>query len=180
MNGYTYLASPYSHPDPAIRQQRFEAACKMANLMMRDGTAVYSPIAHGHPIDAVEPLPATWEFWKRPSFVMLDRADEVYVLDLPGWKESTGVRAEVERALYRGIPVYVIDHEQKKHVRPLKGSELDELRILHFETLARDEPESILRDLLAVMHGDGGHRTEEIGLKRSAIEAIHNYYERKK
>lgn len=32
-------------------------------------------------------------------------------------------------------------------------------------------PERMLRDLLAVIHGDGGHHTEEVGLEQSVIDA---------
>jgi len=44
-----YLASPYSHPDPSVRQERYEAACKATAAMMRQGYHVYSPIAATHP-----------------------------------------------------------------------------------------------------------------------------------
>jgi len=32
-----YLASPYSHPDPAMRELRYKQACEVAALLMRDG-----------------------------------------------------------------------------------------------------------------------------------------------
>ena len=32
-----YLASPYSDPDPAVREQRFEAACAVTAVMLRAG-----------------------------------------------------------------------------------------------------------------------------------------------
>lgn len=32
-------------------------------------------------------------------------------------------------------------------------------------------PEDMLRDLLATIHGDGGHHTEEVGLEQSVIDA---------
>ena len=39
-----YLASPYSDPDPAVRQSRFEAACKATAEMLRAGLIVFSPV----------------------------------------------------------------------------------------------------------------------------------------
>ena len=43
-----YLASPYSHPDPSVREQRFQNACRIAAELMRSGRIVYSPVAHSH------------------------------------------------------------------------------------------------------------------------------------
>jgi hypothetical protein len=51
-----YLASPYSHPDPAVREARFREACRAAAKLMRLGQPAFSPIVHGHPI-AVYGLP---------------------------------------------------------------------------------------------------------------------------
>lgn len=45
-----YLASPYSHPDPAVEELRFEAACEAACKLMQQGHHVFSPIAHTHPV----------------------------------------------------------------------------------------------------------------------------------
>lgn len=30
MSGFIYLASPYTHPDPAVRARRYLAACRAA------------------------------------------------------------------------------------------------------------------------------------------------------
>jgi hypothetical protein len=45
-----YVISPYSHPDLAVRQRRFDAACRAAAALARDGHLVISPIVHGHPL----------------------------------------------------------------------------------------------------------------------------------
>jgi hypothetical protein len=41
-----YLASPYSHPDRAVREERFRGACRATAALLRSGHAVFSPIAH--------------------------------------------------------------------------------------------------------------------------------------
>lgn len=38
-------------------------------------------------------------------------------------------------------------------------------------------PEQMLRDLLAVIHGDGGHYTGEHGLQKSFEDALARYYD---
>jgi nucleoside 2-deoxyribosyltransferase len=92
-----YLASPYSHPDPAVRERRFRAACSAAALLLQAGHAVFSPIAHGHVL-AEHGLPTDWKFWQRYDREHLERCDEVIVLMLNGWEESAGVHGEIRQA----------------------------------------------------------------------------------
>ena len=103
-----YLASPYSHPDQAVERQRFDAVCQAAAALMRRGLAVFSPIAHSHAI-ARFGLPTDWAFWQRYDRAFLAWCDELWVLTLPGWEQSAGVRAEMEIAREMGKPVRLID-----------------------------------------------------------------------
>jgi hypothetical protein len=93
-----YLASPYSHADPLIREARFNAACQATADMVLAGRAVFSPIVHGHPLVRFG-LPTDWSFWQRFDEEHLQRCDEVLVLRIDGWRESVGVRAEIELAV---------------------------------------------------------------------------------
>lgn len=104
-----YLASPYTHADPAVMQERFEQACRAAGALMNMGHVTFSPIAHTHPIAQFCELPVEWEFWRRQDFELLDHASKLVVLMLPGWQESRGVAAERERAEYLRIPVLLRD-----------------------------------------------------------------------
>jgi hypothetical protein len=92
-----YLASPYSHPDPAIRQHRFEVACEAAVKLIRMGHVVFSPIAHSHTMHLAG-LPGDWEFWKRQDEWFVSHCERLVVLTIDGWKESRGVAAEIEIA----------------------------------------------------------------------------------
>ena len=47
---FTYLCSPYSHPDAAVREARYVAACRKAAEYAMRGISVFAPIAHSHPI----------------------------------------------------------------------------------------------------------------------------------
>ena len=100
----TYLASPYSHPDPAVRNQRFQAACKATAALIRAGAIVYSPIVHSHPL-AEFGLPTSWEFWERFDREHLARCDDMVVLKLAGWDQSVGVRAEIAIAKERNMSI---------------------------------------------------------------------------
>lgn len=103
-----YLASPYSHPDPAVRERRFRAACQAAAALVRDGHAVFSPIAHSHAL-VEHGLPMDWSFWEVHDRHHLRHCDEVVVLMLIGWEASVGVREEVRIACEMNKPVRYID-----------------------------------------------------------------------
>jgi hypothetical protein len=92
-----YLASPYTHTDPGVREERFDAACRAAATLIRAGHHVFSPVAHSHPI-ARYGLPLDWQFWESFDRRVLEMCDEVVVLTLPGWEDSVGVRAEIQLA----------------------------------------------------------------------------------
>jgi nucleoside 2-deoxyribosyltransferase len=99
-----YLASLYSHADPAVREARYQAACRATAALLKAGLVVFSPIVHSHPLVAFN-LPTGWDFWERIDRAYLERCDELVVLTLEGWQESTGVQAEIALARGLGKPV---------------------------------------------------------------------------
>ena len=112
-----YLASPYTHPDPAIQEARFHAACRQAAEMLRCGIRVFSPIAYTHPI-AAHGLPGDWSFWNDQDRAFLQMCSEVWVLMLDGWRESEGVQAEIEIALRLGKPVVYVEPDDTPERHP--------------------------------------------------------------
>jgi Domain of unknown function (DUF1937) len=92
-----YLASPYSDPDPFIRDQRYLAACRATVQLLLTGQTVFSPIVNGHGLVPFG-LPTDWPFWARHGERYIARSDELLVLAMPGWEESVGVQAEIEIA----------------------------------------------------------------------------------
>lgn len=106
---FIYLASPYSAPTPGERHARFVKACKKAANLMESGHVVFCPIAHSHSIE-VEGMDEIHDgpFWLRQDFAILQCVDCVFVYTMDGWKDSNGIRAEVEFALQNNIPVFFI------------------------------------------------------------------------
>lgn len=100
-----YLASPYSHPDAAVRQQRFEEACRAAGSLMARGVKVFSPIAHTHPIAESVALPKGWDYWRDYDRAFLNVCMSMIVLCLPGWEESVGIAEEMRIMQAQGKPV---------------------------------------------------------------------------
>jgi hypothetical protein len=106
-----YLASPYSHPDPAMREARYQAACRQAAEMLRCGIPTWSPIAYSHALTA-HGLPLDWAFWERFDRAFLEICSDVWVLMLDGWEESNGVQAEIAIARELGKPVVLVEPER--------------------------------------------------------------------
>lgn len=89
-------------------EQRFDAVCRKAGELMFAGRVVYSPIAHCHPIAVRVGLPRNWEYWQKFDREMLRAATAFWVLRIPGWEESNGIKAESEIAAAQGLaPVFI-------------------------------------------------------------------------
>ena len=101
---FTYLAVPYSHEDPEVREERFRRVNEAAAYLFRQGHVVYSPISHCHPIAMAGELPKGWAFWRNIDRVYLRHCRRVVVLTLKGWTDSTGVQDEIAMAQEMDIP----------------------------------------------------------------------------
>ena len=103
-----YLASPYSSNDPAVVDARYHAVCKAAATLFARGHNVVSPIAHSHALVA-HGAPTTWNDWSRLDLNLLRCSASLWVLMLPGWRESVGVTAEIEQARGMQLPIMYVD-----------------------------------------------------------------------
>jgi hypothetical protein len=95
-----YLASPYSDPDPAVRQLRYEQVTIAAAELIRRGAVIFCPITHSHPLEQIGGLRGGWDFWQRQDIPFLQLSNAFHILQLPGWDKSEGVTAE--RAWWEG------------------------------------------------------------------------------
>lgn len=90
--------------DGALRK---EFLMKLAELHENNpGITFVSPMVQDYQILeflSVEPI---WEELGKHCRCLIERSDEVWVLMYEGWKESTGVTAEVAHAKQHGKPVY--------------------------------------------------------------------------
>lgn len=104
-----YIASPYSHPDPAVIKKRFEGACRATMTLMRRGYVVFSPIAHSHAIENVVGESEGHDFWMGQDLAILGKCEGLIVLRLDGWDKSRGVAEEIETARFFSIPITYLD-----------------------------------------------------------------------
>lgn len=103
-----YLASPYNHTSPFVREQRYLAAMEAVALLMKRRIWVFSPIVHCHELKKIAELPPSHGFWLAYDLHILEQCAALYILAIEGWKESLGVAAEREHAITLGIPISLV------------------------------------------------------------------------
>lgn len=98
-----YIAAPFTSPDEFVMDRRYHQTQRYCVEMFHDGYVVFSPVVHWY-------YPAKWAGmrgnfapFKNYCLSMLAKADEMLILMLPGWKDSIGVRAEIDFATEREI-----------------------------------------------------------------------------
>lgn len=90
-----FISSPYSHPDPWVREDRYYQVGTFSAHLEISGLTVYSPIAMWHTLAREHKMPSGAIFWRRHNHHMLTKADALYVLKLTGWEDSIGVADEI-------------------------------------------------------------------------------------
>jgi len=100
-----YLATPYSHYSARVQEARFLAVTEYAAKGWAQGYGVYSPVTLTHEAAIRHGLPKDWKFWGELCRATIERHHELWVLCLPGWRESVGVKAEIDLARSLGLPI---------------------------------------------------------------------------
>lgn len=106
-----YLASPYSHPSPFVREIRYLLTMKKLANLLKQEIVVYSPIVHCHELAKIAGLPSHADFWRKYNFAMMNAGEALYVFCLEGWKESVGVKEEIAHAQYMKMPIQYLEEE---------------------------------------------------------------------
>lgn len=107
-DGYLYIASPYTHDDPMIRQRRYEKALDFtAWLAMTYRMWGFSPIVHAHNMDLQGNPKFNHDFWMDWGRCMLRGATGLVVLQIDGWGVSKGIDLEMVYARELGKPMYL-------------------------------------------------------------------------
>ena len=112
MSQLIYLASPYTHDDPWVRQERYNQCLNALTFLLAQDKFVYSPIVHSHHVDGRLRGTKDHSFWMRQAIEMLHRCDRLTVLMLDGWQRSKGVAEETVAATRLGLPVDYMEWPQ--------------------------------------------------------------------
>ena len=106
-----YVCSPYSHPDNAVRVERYNQINLIAGLLhVWHRHAFILPITQSVKVCEYAPqLDGSFGEWKDRDLCFIDNSQEVWVICMDGWKESIGVQAEIAHARKLGKPIRYID-----------------------------------------------------------------------
>lgn len=101
-----YISIPYSKIDKDLS---FRVANAITAHFVKKGYNVFSPISHSHIIAKTHGLPDDAEYWKESNHEFIDWCDQVCVVKLDGWEESTGVGDEIQYAQMTDKFVFTTD-----------------------------------------------------------------------
>lgn len=100
-----YLASPYSHKDSAVVNERFLKAEAAVHYLLSNEIWVYGPIVHCHEIARKYSLPKDFAYWQNYNKHVIERSDKFVVLTIDGWKESVGIAGEYAHAYEHNLEI---------------------------------------------------------------------------
>lgn len=107
--GFFYLASPYTHDNPIIVNQRVWQVHQAMGWLMSKRYHVYSPIWAAHQACKDYKLPTDHEWWWQSNRVFMSASLGMILLTIDGWGESKGVEAERTYYYLNDKPVYLLD-----------------------------------------------------------------------
>lgn len=107
-DGLIYLASPYSSTHRVVVQQRQMWAEWTTVKIVESGRVVFSPIAHCHNLAERYGLPGDINYWQKYDSLFIEKCDMLWVLMLPGYAQSRGLRHDIELAYDLNKPVYSV------------------------------------------------------------------------
>jgi hypothetical protein len=100
-----YIATPYSHMDPAVRERRYllaiQAVLALHKVFPRE--MIYSPIVYWHPAALLHNLPTEHGYWEQINNTEIAHCDELLVIQLKGWEHSRGIAREILQAQIREV-----------------------------------------------------------------------------
>lgn len=111
--GFFYLASPYSLYYSGL-DAAFCEACQIAAWFMQQGVVVFTPIVHSHSIAMYGSLnPRDHDIWNRANLPLMSASKGCIVAMMPGWRESVGIRWEVDEFESQDKPVFYAEWPRK-------------------------------------------------------------------
>ena len=100
-----YIACPYTHPSAITRAERSRKAGKAMLTLAEQGILAISPTFYGHNLEEKFRITIPYDYWMQWSFDLMSKCSSLYVVTIPGWRESAGVRRECELADQLGVPI---------------------------------------------------------------------------
>lgn len=98
---FAYILSPYtSKCEVEMNLRAHMTACGIAQLMEKPEFKEYiffSPVVHYHQVAMRSlVLPRDVDFWWNINLTFMQQATHAVVFEMPGWKESKGIKKELD------------------------------------------------------------------------------------
>jgi hypothetical protein len=108
----SYLAAAYSSPDASVTEARIQTFLDIDALLIEQGYVTVSPLSKHFILNRGREIPGDWSYWGRYSAQLLKRCDEMIVMTcIPGWKESTGIKGEIQIAITLELPIVEVNEQ---------------------------------------------------------------------
>lgn len=116
-NQLVFVAAPYTAYDANGKEdvprimKRIETFSLCMEQLLKMGVLPYSPVLAHLVRCYTTKLPGSWDYWKQYSLTLLKKSDVMIVLTIEGWKESEGLKGEIEFAKEESIEIVYLDAE---------------------------------------------------------------------
>lgn len=104
-----YLASPYTHSEPLVREMRYLKIMQATSIFFNKNVFVFSPILYSHEMTKLYSMPSDADFWWNFNKAALDKCGHLIVYKMNGWDQSKGVAIEIEYARNKRYPIIYTD-----------------------------------------------------------------------
>ena len=133
-----YLAIPYTHNNVFVKHFRAEVSNYIASELTKQGRIIFAPISAWHHIAMKYGLPGTFEYWEKLDEQFVCASKRIIVVMLDGWRESSGVKLEIEIANKYGIDIeyldpmpYIEDLKKELDISEKVSEKTKEQKIIH-------------------------------------------------
>lgn len=112
LEGFWYLAGPYSADRDRLFLQHEQSLAKL----LRSGYKIFSPIVHCHALAKRFAMPTDEAFWRDFNFSFIAKSNGLILLLLPEWRESLGVKDELEEAQRLNLPIRGLEFSENEEL----------------------------------------------------------------
>jgi hypothetical protein len=105
-----YLASPFTHKKKKMMFIRYISTIyEQHRLQLQTKEWIYSPIVANYEVARKFALPTDFKYWQNIDEQAIEICTEVWILMLPGWESSKGIKHEIELAEKLGKTIKYIE-----------------------------------------------------------------------
>lgn len=109
--GVVYIGSPYSLYRDGLAAAAEDVA-DIAAYLMHHGVRWFCPVTMGHPVGGRRGIdPRDQARWERQNLPFMRMCGALVVAELDGWRDSAGLRGEIDYFERAGKPILYLDPE---------------------------------------------------------------------